>query len=189
MKKHVWNVLLHQTELIQRQGGSEDYRFLPGPDLHPILLCTNNMKYNQLLWNGCDNVIVFIQQYLPELSYYITIQRFIKHYRLRIYQAKEIVTDPILINIMDGATKEFKMLMDNTNEERQQQQLYVGAKTIAIFLTNELIALVKNHVMDVLKLDEQDDSMGFSSITAKQLAIISYMLIIEECITKTMAKQ
>jgi aspartyl-tRNA(Asn)/glutamyl-tRNA(Gln) amidotransferase subunit B len=218
-----WNVLMNRTELIRQKDDAEDYRFMPDPDLPPIVLWNdedvknendissvndNVLSYRRVLFSGCTSVNEFIQQYLPELPQQ-TIQRLMKQYQLTEYQAKLIVSDPAAIEMMDESMRVFQVLYQKYHHQQERQKIdpdnidklkendadansllfYVGAKTVANLLTNELLALVKHHVMNELKLDEQDVSMTYSSVSSQQLATISCMLVIEESLTKTMAKQ
>lgn len=176
-----WNAATSETELIRRKDDEEDYRFLPEPDLPPIVLNEN------VLGEGMTNVDAFIRQNLPELPAQ-AVQRLIQTYGLSEYQANVIAGDPPAIALFDTAMSVI------TAEDRNSKQLTTLANTAANFLCNDLFGLVKeqHETLDGSAVvdDELDHSVSVehSNVSGKQLGEL-VLLLTEGTISSTMAKK
>ena len=172
-----WNVLQQQTELIRRKDAAEDYRFIPEPDIPPVVL-------NALMLKGCRTVTEFVQQYLPELPA-AAVQRLQHQYSLTEAQASGIASnDPPAIAFFDTAVAVAVAGSSSTSHKRL-------ASKVANLLRNELLALVKeNQPVHSDAGDDFDDTVSIrhSKVSAQQLGEI-VVLLEENVVSNTMARK
>jgi aspartyl-tRNA(Asn)/glutamyl-tRNA(Gln) amidotransferase subunit B len=174
-----WNVIDSCTELIRRKDASDDYRFMPEPDLPPLIL-------NEKTFNGVS-LEQFIQQNLPELAS-AAIQRLQNDYGISTYQANVIARDPSAIQFVDDAMK--FVPTSGSNEVAD------FAKIVSNLICNELFALVKdkaeshgNNVVGIEYFEDDDDaSVTQSTVSASQLGELARMQH-QGTISSTMAKK
>lgn len=183
METRTWNAATGETELIRRKDGEEDYRFLPEPDIPPVVL-------NERIL-GVSTVQEFIEQNLPELPA-AAMQRLVTDYGLSEYQAHVIVSgDSTAITFFDAAMKVAYYSADaNVNDDPKQRAF--AATVTANLLCNELFALVKEHhqAVDGIMADHDNDdscSLDVSKVSAKQLGEVVH-LVQEGRVSSTMAK-
>lgn len=159
METRTWNVLNKQTLLIRRKDQADDYRFLPDPDLPPLVI-------DETTFDG-ESLESFLKARLPELPA-AAIRRLRDQYGLTEYQARVIANDPPAIRFFDNALQESK-----------------SADIVVNLLINDLFGLVKEHHVDH---EEEEPSMANCPLQGRQLGILASMLQ-EEGISSTQSKK
>jgi aspartyl-tRNA(Asn)/glutamyl-tRNA(Gln) amidotransferase subunit B len=177
-----WNVLANKTDLLRKKDQEQDYRFLPEPDLPPLVL-------NATTLNGCASVQEFVDQHLPELPAQ-ALERLMQVYGLSAYQATVVAADPPAIRLLDTAIATALQQLDNDNNVDDEnsgnnKRVKEIAQSAANLLSNELFKLVKE--------DNPDDSgdtisVRASTVTGEQLGEI-VVLLTRNTISNTMAKK
>eukprot|EP00977_Amphora_coffeiformis_P027512 scaffold34618_cov159-Amphora_coffeaeformis.AAC.3 len=164
-----WNVATSQTELIRRKDQAEDYRFMPEPDLPPVVLNAN-------VFDGLK-LEDFLMERIPELPAQ-AVERFMKEYGLSEYQANVITVDPPAIPFLDKAIRVAQGLLEEGDERQQKRTVEMTTN----FLINDLFGIVKEH-----SPNEAEASVSESSVSPEQLGEIMVM-ILNGKISTTMAK-
>lgn len=159
-----WDVLASRTKLIRVKDAEDDYRFLPEPDLPPLVLNTECF--------GGLSLERFINSNLPELPS-VAIQRLQDAYGISSYQANVIANDPPAIQFIDEAMK-----------QAPPGHVRDFAKIVGNLLCNELFALVKS----VANFDEDDASISYSTVSAHHLGELA-MMQHTGIVSNTMAKK
>jgi len=170
-----WDVVRRKTVLIRRKDGQDDYRFLPEPDLPPLVL-----EKDVLQGLSLDE---FLDQHLVELPSQ-AIERLQDMYGLTLYQAQVIARDPPAIAYFDS-------LMESSVESSSNDTTTAFAKVAANLLCNELVSLVKEQYQSQLNEEDEEEeepSMAHSKVSPRQLRIVTE-LVMEESISTTMAKK
>lgn len=172
-----WDVLNRKTTLIRTKDQAPDYRFLPEPDLPPLVLNESVL--------GVPTLQQFLSENLPELPAAAQ-KRLQTTFQLNDYQAHVIARDPAAIRLFEAAIAFVK-------ENSVETQMMLASKTTANLLCNDLFALVKKGVEgqeSAYTLDEDDEvvSMAYSKVSGSQLGEIATM-ILQEKISSTMAKK
>eukprot|EP00980_Cylindrotheca_fusiformis_P015061 scaffold4157_cov136-Cylindrotheca_fusiformis.AAC.11 len=161
------------TTLIRNKEGTEDYRFMPEPDLPPVVLDND-------AFGGMD-MQSFLDVALPELPQDAR-ERLQKEYRLSAYLAGVVTGDPTAIQFFDIAVQEARRhLNDDT-------QLQAVPEAVANLLINELFALKRENDSKIKETLGVENPTEFSKISGEQLGEI-VALLLEERISATMAKQ
>ncbi|KAG7365519.1 aspartyl/glutamyl-tRNA amidotransferase subunit B [Nitzschia inconspicua] len=182
-----------RTIVTRTKGGAKDYRFMPEPDLPPLVLNANVL-------DGMT-VTEFISARLPELPQDAR-ERLQRDYGLSDYMATVIVGDPPAIAMFDEAMQVALSQLtdgDDTTQQQQQQQQQLQrqkskiSEAIANLLCNELFALVREFETRRLIAEGHLDAAGttsvqFSKITGTQLGNV-VVLLLEGTMSNTMAKQ
>ena len=163
-----WNAVQNETTLIRVKDGTEDYRFMPEPDLPPLSMDETEF-FDGLT---CEE---FISQNLPELPAAAR-DRLQAVYGLSDYQARVIAGDPPAIRLFDTAME----VLASSNKDKKK---HLAAATIFNLLCNELFALVKEYADD-----EHDATVKHSTVSGEQLGELA-ILVLEETISSTMAKK
>jgi aspartyl-tRNA(Asn)/glutamyl-tRNA(Gln) amidotransferase subunit B len=165
METRTWDVLEARTRLIRRKDAADDYRFLPEPDLPPLVL-------NETSLDGLS-LQEFIAANLPELPT-AAIQRLQDAYGISSYHAQVIAGDPPAIRFLDNAIAHVA----------PTAAIDKGFAQIACnLLCNELFAFIKDQV------DDKDvASVAHSSVSAAQLGELAWMQHSGD-ISSTMAKK
>ena len=186
-----FDVKRNSTVVIRTKGGAKDYRFMPEPDLPPLVL-------NEDALGGEKDVEVFLEANLPELPDDAR-QRLQDDYGLSGYLAGVITSDPPAIAFFDESIHEAKLqLATNNNDNCSDSEKRKIPETVANLLCNELFALVREFEMQRL-IEEglldvtgggggSDSSIRFSRVTGYQLGEV-VALVMEGTISNTMAKQ
>ena len=198
-----WNVARQKTELLRVKDGEEDYRFLPEPDLPPLVL-------NERIL-GVPTVQEFVQQNLPELPA-AAVERLQTDYGLSAALARAVASDPPAIAFLDRAVAVVLQSLIDDNQEnsgsdddrrrsaKKQRSVVTRASTkVANLLCNELMALVKEqheqHIQMIggdttVTCDADVDDMVSvqnSNVSAEQLGEL-VLLLEEGRISNMMAK-
>lgn len=179
-----WNAVTAATELLRRKDADDDYRFLPEPDLPPVVLNESVL--------GSLTVEEFLEQNLRELPA-AAIARLVITYGLSDYLANVIAGDPPAIAFFDRAMSVVLSttgLNRTTNEDLKSQGVAIATVT-ANLLCNELFALIKDHhsVVDgVISDADSSSSVEFSKVSAQQLGEV-VLMIKEGRISSTTAKK
>jgi aspartyl-tRNA(Asn)/glutamyl-tRNA(Gln) amidotransferase subunit B len=183
-----------KTVLLRTKEGAKDYRFMPEPDLPPLVL------NDQVFGTPGMDLQSFLTKNLPELPEDAQ-QRLQKEYGLSAYTATVLTGDPPAIQLLDNAIQEAKqqLLLVPPLSDTNNQKIH---ETIANLLCNELFALVREFELQRLIKDGTLDSgtgeqphihhnhhpsVRFSKITANQLGEVG-ALVLEGTISNTMAK-
>ena len=180
------------TVVLRTKEGAKDYRFMPEPDLPPLIL--NEEAFGE----GIKNVQTFLEENLPELPDGAR-QRLQDAYGLSDYLASVITSDPPAIAFFDESVYEAKLqLATDVVGEREKRKI---PETVANLLCNELFALVREFEMQRLVEEglidtsstgggggASDSSIRFSRVSGYQLGEV-VALVLEGVISNTMAKQ
>ena len=164
-----WNVTRERTELIRRKDQAEDYRFMPEPDLPPLVL-------NEAVFEGLG-LTEFIQQRAPELPR-DAVKRLVRDYQMQEKRAKVIVKDPPAIPFLDEAIAKALEFTENTSEGTPRRIRQFTANLVS----NDLFGLVKKHNPDQLEY-----SVSMSVVTPEQIGELVAMFM-DEKISSTVAK-
>ncbi|GAX25259.1 aspartyl-tRNA(Asn)/glutamyl-tRNA(Gln) amidotransferase subunit B [Fistulifera solaris] len=172
-----WDVLKRKTTLIRTKDQAIDYRFLPEPDLPPLVLNGHVL--------GVPTIKQFVLRNSPELPA-LAEQRLRSTYQLSEYHAHVIARDPAAIRLFEEA-------MHFVNYSSLDTQPSLASKTTANLLCNDLFSLVKKAAerqAHAFILDDDDEvvSMSHAKINGSQLGEIATM-ILQERISSTMAKK
>ena len=169
-----------ETVTIRSKEGAKDYRFMPEPDLPPLVL-------NEEVFGvpGMD-LDTFLEANLPELPEDAKL-RLQSEYGISDYTANVLTGDPPSIELFDVAVHE---AMKQVTDERGKKKV---SDTAANLLCNELFALVREFEMQRL-IEEGllegrgETSVRFSKVSGAQLGEVA-ALVVEGSISNTMAKQ
>lgn len=168
-----WDVLRNQTILIRKKDAADDYRFLPEPDLPPLIL-------NEAAFDGMS-LEEYINDNLPELPAQ-AIQRLQRQYGISPYQANVLASDPPAIRFLDEAMAAHAPAISEKEN---------FAELVSNLLCNNLFALV-NEKAGGANFDEGEDgdepSVAHSTVTPSQLGELALMQH-EGVISRTMAKK
>ncbi len=143
-----------------------DYRFMPEPDLPPIVL-------NKEVLNGMS-LEMFLQQNLPELPEQATI-RLMEEYGLSEDVALVITGDPPSVKMYEEAVSTCRQELGDEMPKKLNE-------TVANWLCNDLFALVKEGVA------EDEYSVEYSRVSGVQLGQLVAQMV-EGSISTTMAKK
>lgn len=179
-----FDVQTGKTVTIRTKEGAKDYRFMPEPDLPPLIL-------NEQVFGDDMDLDAFLASELPELPEDAR-QRLQNDYGLSEYTAGVLTGDPPAIAMfgvaVQAATNQLESSMNNYDRAKEQVP-----RTVANLLCNELFALVREFEMQRLieegNLEQSgDSSVQYSKVTGTQLGEVVGLLI-EGTISNTMAKQ
>lgn len=162
-----WDVTKHATRLIRYKDGEQDYRFLPEPDLPPLVLDQGEAL-------GGFTLERFLEENLVELPS-AAIQRLVDSYGISEDQATVIAGDSPAIQFFDAAVR---CACNQTSAQKTEV-----AKVANNLLCNELFALVKEDAEDI-----DNASVENSNVTEEQFGKL-VVLVLEEIVSSTMAKK
>jgi aspartyl-tRNA(Asn)/glutamyl-tRNA(Gln) amidotransferase subunit B len=182
-----FDVKTGRTVTIRSKEGAKDYRFMPEPDLPPLVLDENALDGMTLT--------EFIAANLPELPEDAR-QRLQRDYGLSDYMATVIVGDPPAIALFDEAVSAAHAELSanaNTDDSKEDQRTRQFSEAVANLLCNELFALVREletqHLIEEGHLDAAGTtSVRYSKVTGSQLGQV-VALLLEGSVSNTMAKQ
>ncbi|KAL7462287.1 hypothetical protein ACHAXS_002674 [Conticribra weissflogii] len=178
-----------ETVIIREKGDSVDYRFMPEPDIPPLVLNERTLGSNLKLEE-------FIEQNMPELPQE-TVARLMKDYGISQNLADLITNDPPAIKLFENAVETAKMEL-NDNESSDPIPTMVGN-----WLCNDLFALVKksatedgngNSSSETHNEEESHGSLNhpisveFSTVKGDRLGSL-IALIVKGIISTSMAKK
>jgi aspartyl-tRNA(Asn)/glutamyl-tRNA(Gln) amidotransferase subunit B len=190
-----------KTVVIRSKEGVKDYRFMPEPDLPPVVLDKEvsvrgyDVSYFLLLVIilysfsfliqafGGMNLESFLEVSLPELPQDAR-DRLQNDYGLSDYLSGVLTGDPPAIQMFDIAVKE----AGNQLVEMEKRDLRKVPETAANLLCNGLFALVREDDLKIKETLGEENSVKFSNVNGEQLGEI-VALILEGTISNTMAKK
>ena len=181
----------NRTVVIRTKEGAKDYRFMPEPDLPPLILNEETLDEK--------DVETYLDIHLPELPDDAR-QRLVDDYGLSEYLASVLTGDPPAIEFFDESVHEaIQQLNQNKNTNCSDREKRKIPETVANLLCNELFALVRE--FELQRLIEEglvdigvgggggdSSSIRFSRVTGSQLGEV-VALLLEGLISNTMAKQ
>lgn len=190
-----------ETFCIRSKGDAVDYRFMPEPDLPPLILDGETLGYDE-----CSMTLEeYISDIMPE-SLEEAAARLSKDYGLSEEVISVIISDTPAIDLLDDAVhaarKEFHKIMDvvEGNDKLRDRMDSIPTLT-ANLLCNDLFALVKRSALAGIESsslgDSEDDSQStlnhpisveFSKVNGERLGALVSMLV-DESITTSMAKK
>jgi aspartyl-tRNA(Asn)/glutamyl-tRNA(Gln) amidotransferase subunit B len=162
-----------KTIVIRSKEGAKDYRFMPEPDLPPVVL--DNEAF------GGMSLESFLDMALPELPNDAR-DRLQRDYGLSAYLAGVLTGDPPSIQLFDTAVQEARKQLSG------ERQLKAVPESVANLLCNGLFALKRETDLKVKETLGVENSVEFSKVDGEQLGEI-VALIVEGTISNTMAKQ
>jgi aspartyl-tRNA(Asn)/glutamyl-tRNA(Gln) amidotransferase subunit B len=169
-----YDVKSGRTKVIRTKEEAKDYRFMPEPDLPPIVL-------DQDTFDGVT-VEAFLEEKLPELPDEAR-KRLVEEYNLSEYLANVVTGDLPAIKLLDDAIEAACQSMDEQHYKRIPD-------AVANFLCNEVFALVRERQNEQKHdgTDGDDSAKSYSVISGTQLGEL-VVLKEEGNISNTMAKQ
>lgn len=197
-----------QTIKIRDKGSAVDYRFMPEPDLPPLIL-------NEQVFNG-KTLEEFIENELPELPEQATM-RLMEEYGLNEATALVITSDRPAIEMFEDAVKVCIDALnssdassshdDNENQKEKKNDLIAKVPVvIGNWLCNDLFALVKESALSrdlnstkknnggSSDSEEEDDglvhpiSMEYSNVDARRLGLL-LSLVVDGIVSTTQGKK
>lgn len=162
-----YDVSKQETVIIRTKEGAIDYRFIPEPDLPPLVL-------NRAMLDGMV-VDEFVKNRLPELPE-ATVLRLIDDYALPDDMARLISKDPPAIHLFEQAVSVAQGALGDTPESKSIP------KVIANWLCNDLYALIKESKQD------EEASVKDSTVSSAQLGELVVMLQ-EGVVTTTLGRK
>jgi len=191
-----FDVKRNRTVVIRTKEGAKDYRFMPEPDLPPLILD------EEAFGKGVRDTETFLERNLPELPDDARRRLRVEH-GLSDYLAGVITSDPPAIAFFDESVREAEAQLSGGDDDGRNGGVGDRARrripeTAANLLCNELFALVRE--FELQRLIEEglvdsagsggggDSSIRFSRVSGRQLGEV-VALLLEGAISNTMAKQ
>ena len=178
-----FNPLDGETICIRAKGDAIDYRFMPEPDLPPLILDEVTL--------GCKSLEEFLERYMPESAEDAT-ARLVNEYGLGERVALLIASDPPAIVLFEDAVSVAKAEL--VQEGHDDDSGAVSA-LVANILCNDLYALIKKSAIEEAGDDEDKRASLLNSISADQSTVDSQRLgslvamIANESLTTSMGKK
>mmetsp|Transcript_3357 Transcript_3357/g.5097 ORF Transcript_3357/g.5097 Transcript_3357/m.5097 type:complete len:614 (-) Transcript_3357:20-1861(-) len=154
-----YDVSKQETVIIRTKGGAVDYRFLPEPDLPPLVL-------DPVILDGMS-IDEFIKKKLPELPE-ATVLRLKEEYALPEDMSRVITKDPHAILLFEEAVG---VARDTLGDTPAGQKIPI---TIGNWLCNDLYGLVKENSSE--SNQEEEASIKNSTVSGAQLGELAVML-------------
>ena len=162
-----FDVVSQKTLCIRKKEGAVDYRFMPEPDLPPLVL--NEKSLNGLTLDE-------IRRKLPELPKEVEI-RILEQYGIDRYYATIIASDKNVTNCFEEAVR---VALDELSKFEYGFATKVDiSRTISNWLCNDVFGLIKNDQGEIPSLSVDD---------GRRLGILVAM-IFENLVSSTMAKK
>jgi len=193
-----WNVkptseayLGGKTFCIRAKGDAIDYRFMPEPDLPPLVLDGETLGYGSSDKNM--SLEEYIDMHMPE-SAEDAKSRLVSEYGLAEDVAAVITGDPPAIVLFELAVETAKSELESMrNEDEEKADMKKLSTLAANWLCNDLFALVKKSA--VKDIDESSEgglnhpiSVEYSTVDGQQLGALIAMLA-NNLLTTPMAKK
>ena len=190
-----------ETFCIRSKGDAVDYRFMPEPDLPPLILDGETLGYNESSVTLEDYISDIMPESLEEAA-----ARLSKDYGLSDEVIGVIISDTPAIALLDhavnAAKKEVHRIMGSVEGNDEPGHRMDSIPTLAAnLLCNDLFALVKRSALEGIESsslgDDEDDlqsalnhpiSVEFSKVNGERLGALVSMLV-DESITASMAKK
>lgn len=173
-----------ETIKIRDKGGAVDYRFMPEPDLPPLVLKRNILD--------CDTIVEFLETRMPELPE-AALERLMNDYGISEAFALIITADRPAITFFEEATER----CFNEIDRDHINHTYVS-KSIANWLCNDLFALIKESATNRNEnIDENEDdspslnhpiSVKYSNVSSEKLGLL-VALVLNNILSTTQAKK
>ena len=187
-----------ETVCIRAKGDAVDYRFMPEPDLPPLIL-------DEVTLGGNMTVMEFIERFMPESAEDAT-ARLVEEYSLGESVATLIASDPPAIVLFEDAVSVAKSelhsvkddygAVDTSSEQEDNiNESVVVPALVANFLCNDLYALIKKSATEEADEDEDKRATLLNSISVDQSTVNSQRLglliamIVNGKLTTSMAKK
>jgi aspartyl-tRNA(Asn)/glutamyl-tRNA(Gln) amidotransferase subunit B len=171
------------TLVLRTKEGAKDYRFMPEPDLPPLIL-------NEDVFGEGMDLSTYLRDRLPELPEHAR-ERLVDEYDLSPYLAGVLTADPPAIKMFEEAVNAAISQLESSCDGIDDRWKREIPETVANLLCNELYGLVREHETQRLiveGIDGGEASVRFSKVTATQLGEVA-ALNQEGNISNTMAKQ
>eukprot|EP00956_Cyclotella_meneghiniana_P014432 scaffold21566_cov73-Cyclotella_meneghiniana.AAC.13 len=190
-----------ETFCIRSKGDAVDYRFMPEPDIPPLILDGETLGYNESSVTLEDYISDIMPESLEEAA-----ARLSKDYGLSDEVIGVIISDTPAIALLDDAVnaakKEVHRIMGSVEGNDEPGNRMDSIPTLAAnLLCNDLFALVKRSALEGIESsslgDDEDDlqsalnhpiSVEFSKVNGERLGALVSMLV-DESITASMAKK
>jgi len=190
-----------ETICIRSKGDAIDYRFMPEPDLPPLILDTTTL----------DNMSLseFLTRNMPESAEDAT-ARLVEQYSLVESVAALIANDPPAIEFFEGAVSAARAELEadaislqhdevGGSSQVAEDDISVVSSLVANYLCNDLYALIKKSAVEGLSSSSNDEdekraallnsiSVEQSTVNDKRLGSLIAM-IVRGTITTSMAKK
>jgi aspartyl-tRNA(Asn)/glutamyl-tRNA(Gln) amidotransferase subunit B len=190
-----------ETICIRSKGDAIDYRFMPEPDLPPLILDTTTL----------DNMSLseFLTKNMPE-SAEDAMARLVEQYSLVESVAALIANDPPAIEFFEGAVSAARAELEadaialqhdevGGSSQVAEDDISVVSSLVANYLCNDLYALIKKSAVEGLSSSSNDEdekraallnsiSVEQSTVNDKRLGSLIAM-IVKGTITTSMAKK
>ena len=176
-----------ETFCIRAKGDAVDYRFMPEPDLPPLIL--NEDTLNML------SLEEYIDMYMPE-SIEDAKFRLVNDYGLSEDVASLITKDPPAIALFEQTVKTARSQLDELEDDYSEEMMQQLPTLAANWLCNDLFALVKKSAVKETDTDEKSSdgtlnhpiSVEYSAVNGERLGTLIVM-IIDGKLTTSMAKK
>lgn len=187
-----------ETICIRSKGDAIDYRFMPEPDLPPLILDEETL--------GCErglSLLNYIEYIMPE-SQEEAAARLVKDYGLSEDVANVITGDPAAIAMLeetvDAARRELRKLADQNDDTATHIDDWTIPTMAANWLSNDVFALVKKSALEgkgassLQDVDEASNALNhpisveYSTVDGSRLGCLIAM-IINGTLTSSMAKK
>jgi aspartyl-tRNA(Asn)/glutamyl-tRNA(Gln) amidotransferase subunit B len=171
------------TLVLRTKEGAKDYRFMPEPDLPPLIL-------NEDVFGEGMDLSTYLRDRLPELPEHAR-ERLVGEYGLSPYLAGVLTADPPAIKMFEEAVNAAISQLESSCDGIDDRWKREIPETVANLLCNELYGLVREHETQRLiveGIDGGEASVRFSKVTGTQLGEVA-ALNQEGNISNTMAKQ
>jgi aspartyl-tRNA(Asn)/glutamyl-tRNA(Gln) amidotransferase subunit B len=190
-----------ETICIRSKGDAIDYRFMPEPDLPPLILdmtTLDNMSLSE-----------FLTKNKPESAEDAT-ARLVEQYSLVESVAALIANDPPAIEFFEGAVSTARAELEadaialqhddvgGSSQVAEDDNISVVSSLVANYLCNDLYALIKKSAVEGLSSSNDEDekraallnsiSVEQSTVNDKRLGLLIAM-IVKGTITTSMAKK
>ena len=175
-----------ETICIRAKGDAVDYRFMPEPDLPPLILDEMTL--------GTKTVDEFLEQHMPESAEDAT-ARLVKEYGLGESVAMLISSDPPAIQMFEDAVSIANAELLVSNDDITECDNSSIPTLVANFLCNDLYALIKKSAIDEAGDDEDKRANLLNSVSVDQSTVDSQRLgllismIVNGTLTTSMAKK
>ena len=166
-----FNVKTGTTILLRSKEEAVDYRFLPEPDLPPLVL-------NEDVLDGCITVQEFVAKHMPELPD-AAVRRLQQEYNVTEDAARVIAGDPSAIDFFEETVR----VVQNALEGKGRYPIGQVGRKVSNWLCNDLFSLVKE-----ASKDEDEASVQESTVSASQLGEL-LVLLEEGTVSTPMAKK
>lgn len=174
-----------RTIKLRDKGGAVDYRFMPEPDLPPLLLNDNVLDGN--------NLEDFLSKNLPELPEEAT-NRLIHQYGITEASSIVITSDRPAITMFEEAVQVCKENLKNTIDDE------LVSVAVSNWLCNDLFSHVKESVLNKKTIDNSDQiedsdeslrhpiSMEYSNVNSYRVGRLVSLVLNEEVSSKQAKK-